>query len=82
MSIPCCLHRFVPFDDFMSSQTAVAVENAQLYDEVQRAYAQLQALDRMKGDFLNNISHELRTPLAPILGYSDILLSGPAWLSE
>jgi signal transduction histidine kinase len=30
----------------------------------------------MKSDFLNSISHELRTPLAPILGYSDILLSG------
>jgi signal transduction histidine kinase len=52
------------------------VENAQLYEEVQRAYTQLQALDRMKSDFLNSISHELRTPLAPILGYCDILLSG------
>jgi len=60
----------------LSSQAAVAAENAQLYDEVQRAYAQLQALDKMKSDFLNSISHELRTPLAPILGYSDLLLSG------
>jgi signal transduction histidine kinase len=60
----------------LSSQAAVAVENAQLYDEVQRAYTQLQALDKMKSDFLNTISHELRTPLAPILGYCDILLSG------
>ena len=38
--------------------------------------AQLQALDRMKTDFLNAISHELRTPLAPILGYTEILLAG------
>ena len=60
----------------LSSQAAVAVENAQLYEEVQRAYTQLQALDRMKSDLLNSISHELRTPLAPILGYCDILLSG------
>jgi signal transduction histidine kinase len=60
----------------LSSQAAVAVENAQLYDEVQRAYTQLQALDRMKSDFINSISHELRTPLVPILGYTDILLSG------
>jgi signal transduction histidine kinase len=60
----------------LSSQAAVAVENAQLYDEVQRAYTQLQALDKMKSNFLNTISHELRTPLAPILGYCDILLSG------
>ena len=60
----------------LSSQTAVAVENAQLYDEVQRAYTQLRAADKMKSDFLNTISHELRTPLAPILGYCDLLLSG------
>jgi signal transduction histidine kinase len=60
----------------LSSQAAVAIENAQLYDEVQRGYTQLQVLDRMKSDFLNTVSHELRTPLAPILGYAEILLSG------
>jgi signal transduction histidine kinase len=60
----------------LSSQAAVAVENAKLYDEVQRAYTQLQTADKMKSDFLNTISHELRTPLAPILGYCDLLLSG------
>jgi len=60
----------------LSSQAAVAVENARLYEEIQQAYTQLQALDRMKSDFLNAISHELRTPLSPILGYAEILLSG------
>ena len=60
----------------LSSQAAVAIENAQLYDEVQRAYTELQVLDKMKSDFLNTVSHELRTPLAPILGYSEILLTG------
>jgi signal transduction histidine kinase len=60
----------------LSSQAAVAVENAKLYEEVQRTLTQLQALDRMKSDFLNAISHELRTPLAPILGYTEILLAG------
>jgi len=60
----------------LSSQAAVAVENAELYEDVQRTLTQLKALDRMKSDFLNAISHELRTPLAPILGYSEILLAG------
>jgi len=54
----------------------VAIEKAQLYDEVQRAYAQLQALDRLKSEFLSTVSHELRTPLSPIIGYTEILLSG------
>jgi signal transduction histidine kinase len=71
---------FTPLDEqllaSLSSQVAVAAENAQLYDEVQRAYNQLRQLDRMKAGFLNSLSHELRTPLAPILGYSEILLSG------
>ncbi|HSB71259.1 MAG TPA: GAF domain-containing protein [Candidatus Methylomirabilis sp.] len=71
---------FTPLDEqlltSLSSQAAVAVSNAQLYDEVQRAYTQLQAVDRMKSEFLNTLSHELRTPLAPILGYTEILLSG------
>ncbi len=60
----------------LSSQAAVAIENAQLYDEVQRAYTQLQVLDKMKSDFLSTVSHELRTPLAPVLGYAEILLAG------
>ena len=60
----------------LSSQAAVAVEKAQLYDEVQRACTQLQALDRLKSEFLSTISHELRTPLSPIIGYTEILLSG------
>jgi signal transduction histidine kinase len=60
----------------LSSQAAVAVSNAQLYDELQRAYTQLQTADKLKSDFLNSLSHELRTPLAPILGYAEILLSG------
>jgi signal transduction histidine kinase len=72
---------FTPLDEqllgALSSQAAVAVENARLHEEVQRAYGELQALDRMKSGFLNAISHELRTPLAAILGYSEILLGGP-----
>jgi two-component system phosphate regulon sensor histidine kinase PhoR len=71
---------FTPLDEqllaSLSSHAAVAIEKAQLYDEVQRAYAQLQSLDRLKSEFLSTISHELRTPLSPIIGYADILLSG------
>jgi signal transduction histidine kinase len=62
--------------DALSSQAAIALENARLYEDLRKAYADLKQLDAMKGNFLANISHELRTPLAPIIGYVDMLLSG------
>jgi two-component system sensor histidine kinase BarA len=50
----------------------LAVKNATL----EKAYGDLQELDRLKSDFLATVSHELRAPLTAILGYSDMLKSG------
>ncbi len=60
----------------LESQAAIALENAKLYEDLRRAYAELKELEAMKGNFLANLSHELRTPLAPIIGYVEMLLSG------
>jgi signal transduction histidine kinase len=62
--------------DALASQAAIALENARLYEDLRRAYAELKQLDALKGNFLANMSHELRTPLAPIIGYVEMLLSG------
>lgn len=42
--------------------------------ELQRAYEQLERLDRTKSDFIRVTSHELRTPLTVLHGYSQMLL--------
>jgi signal transduction histidine kinase/DNA-binding response OmpR family regulator len=49
----------VSMAETLASRAAVALENAHLYEDVQRA-------DRQKNEFLSMLAHELRNPLAPI----------------
>lgn len=78
---------FTPDDERLltiaAAQAAVAIENARLYQELkeraarlERAYAELQALDQLKDELVQNVSHELRTPLTFIKGYVELLRDG------
>ena len=60
----------------MAAQIAISLENAHLFDEINKVAEKLREMDRLKSDFLANMSHELRTPLNSILGYSEIMLMG------
>jgi signal transduction histidine kinase/CheY-like chemotaxis protein len=57
----------------LAGQAAIAIKNARLFQEAQRAYTELKKLDQLKSEFINVASHELRTPLAVLLGYASLL---------
>ncbi len=61
------------FLQVMGGQAAIAIENANLFQEIQRAYNELKKLDHMKSEFINIAAHELRTPLAILMGYASIM---------
>ncbi len=74
----------------LAAQAAVAIDNARLFEAVNRAraeaeqaaadkerlYHEAQESSRLKDEFLATISHELRTPLTAILGWAHMLRMG------
>jgi len=54
----------------------IAMDNALLYKQVQEANAKLQALDKLKDEFVSLASHELRTPMTAIKAYIWMALDG------
>lgn len=53
----------------LSDHAAIAISNAQLYDEVQRA-------NLAKSDFVSLVAHELKNPMTSIKGYTELLQAG------
>src|SRR5688572_17223596 len=74
----------------LAAQTAIAMDNARLYNNAQLSIQEREALlaseqearkeaelaSRAKDEFLGMLSHELRTPLNAILGWTRMLSSG------
>jgi len=57
-----------------ATQSAMAIQNARLFEEIADKSRQLEAASRHKSEFLANMSHELRTPLNAVIGFSEVLL--------
>ncbi len=58
-----------PFLNRLSDHAAIAISNAQLYSEVQRA-------NIAKSDFVSFVAHELKNPMTSIKGYTELIAGG------
>jgi signal transduction histidine kinase len=65
-----------------AGQAAIAMENARLYEQLEKQSAELAAalqklqnLDRLREQMIQNVGHELRTPLTLVRGYMELLLN-------
>jgi signal transduction histidine kinase len=59
-----------------ADQSAIALENARLFEEIAQRSHELEIASQHKSQFVANMSHELRTPLAAILGYAELIQEG------
>jgi len=57
-----------------ATQSALAIQNARLFREIEEKGRELEIASKHKSEFLANMSHELRTPLNAILGYTELIL--------
>jgi signal transduction histidine kinase/CheY-like chemotaxis protein len=65
-SVVTLLHTF-------AGQSVLAIQNAQLFKEIQAKGEQLESASELKSQFLANMSHELRTPLNAIISITEML---------
>jgi signal transduction histidine kinase len=57
-----------------ATQSALAIQNARLFSEIETKSHELQIANQHKDEFLASMSHELRTPLNAIIGFSEVML--------
>jgi signal transduction histidine kinase len=61
-----------------AAQSALAIQNARLFREIEDKSRQLQLASENKSQFLSSMSHELRTPLNAIIGLTEMMVTNAA----
>lgn len=72
--------------NLLCAQAAISLENACLYEDLQKSQAREQAereINELKSRFISMTSHEFRTPLTAILGTTELIKHyGQGWETE
>jgi signal transduction histidine kinase len=61
-----------------AAQSVLAIQNANLFSEVEEKSRQLEIASQHKSQFVANMSHELRTPLNAIIGLTEMMFTNAA----
>ena len=61
-----------------AAQSVLAIQNANLFTEVEEKSSQLEIASQHKSQFVANMSHELRTPLNAIIGLTEMMFTNAA----
>lgn len=65
--------KIVALLESFAMQSAIAIQNARLYNQLWEKSTELELASQHKSQFLANMSHELRTPLNAIIGYTELV---------